>query len=174
MLQNINLEEVKQYNATLKQYKDKAATLNVEIEYTTKELDSLCAELTAELGVQVTKDNIEQIYNEQVEKINSTLNSGKAVLAKIANEENSVATANVQQTVPQPVQPVTPQVTPQAPLVTPQFVGQPVQSSQQVQSQPVQQPVYQEPVQGTLFSNQPVGVATQQPQELPPLFSINQ
>lgn len=91
MLQNIDLNQIKQYNASLKQYKDKAASLNAEIEYTNKELDSLCVELTAELGVQVTRENIEQIYNEQVAKINSTLQSGNAVLAKIASEEQNLA-----------------------------------------------------------------------------------
>lgn len=89
MLQGVNLEEVKSYNASLKQYRDRAATLNAEIEYTNKELDALCAELSAELGKPVTRDNIEQIYQEQLENINSTLHSGKTVLAKIASEESA-------------------------------------------------------------------------------------
>lgn len=112
MLQGIDLNQVKQYNASLKQYKDKAASLNAEIDYTNKEIDALCAELSTELGIQVTRDNIQQIYEEQVSKINNTLQSGNAVLAKIANEEqaaSAVATAqatpvapnlNIQQTTP--------------------------------------------------------------------------
>mgnify|MGYP003299366536 CR=1 FL=1 len=97
MLQGVNLEEIKQYNSSLKQYKDKAASLNAEIEYTNRELDSLCAELTAELGVTVTRDNVEEIYKEQIEKINSTLQSGNAVLAKIASEEQAIASGAGQQ-----------------------------------------------------------------------------
>ena len=31
MLQNVDLNQIKQYNASLKQYKDKAASLNAEI-----------------------------------------------------------------------------------------------------------------------------------------------
>lgn len=89
MLEGCNLEEIKSYNASLKQYKDRAASLKAEIEYTNKELDTLCAELTAELGKQVTRDNIEQVYNEQISMINSTLQSGKAVLSKIAAEESN-------------------------------------------------------------------------------------
>lgn len=112
MLQGIDLNQVKQYNASLKQYKDKAASLNAEIDYTNKEIDALCAELSTELGIQVTRDNIQQIYEDQVSKINNTLQSGNAVLAKIANEEqaaSAVATAqatpvapnlNIQQTTP--------------------------------------------------------------------------
>jgi hypothetical protein len=120
MLQGIDVNQIKQYNASLKQYKDKAANLNAEIEYTNKELDALCKELTAELGVEVTRDNVEQIYNEQVEKINSTLQSGNAVLAKIAGEEQTVQSQPVV-----PTMPVAPQLTqPTAPVppVQPQTV----------------------------------------------------
>ena len=112
MLQGVDLNQVKQYNASLKQYKDKAASLNAEIEYTNKEIDILCAELTSELGIQVTRDNIQQIYDEQVAKINSTLQSGNAVLAKIASEEQAASVAN--QVAATPVAPVVP-VAPVAP-----------------------------------------------------------
>ena len=94
MLQGIDLSQVRQYNSTLKTYKDQSASLNAEIEYTNNEIDSLCAQLTQELGIQVTRDNIEQVYNDEVAKINSTLQSGNAVLAKIASEEQSRANSN--------------------------------------------------------------------------------
>jgi hypothetical protein len=133
MLQGIDVNQIKQYNASLKQYKDKAANLNAEIEYTNKELDALCKELTAELGVEVTRDNVEQIYNEQVEKINSTLQSGNAVLAKIAGEEQKAleqpqqvqSQPTVQSQPVVPTMPVAPQLTqPTAPVppVQPQTV----------------------------------------------------
>lgn len=111
MLQGIDLNQVKQYNASLKQYKDKAASLNAEIDYTNKEIDALCAELSTELGIQVTRDNIQQIYEDQVSKINNTLQSGNAVLAKIANEEqaaSTVATAQATPVAPQVSAPVAP------------------------------------------------------------------
>lgn len=94
MLQGIDLSQVRQYNSTLKTYKDQSASLNAEIEYTNNEIDSLCAQLTQELGIQVTRDNIEQVYNDEVAKINSTLQSGNAVLAKIASEEQNRANSN--------------------------------------------------------------------------------
>lgn len=98
MLQGIDLGQVRQYNSALKTYKDQSASLNAEIEYTNNEIDNLCVQLTQELGIQVTRDNIEQVYNDEVAKINSTLQSGNAVLAKIASEEqnraNSVAVVN--------------------------------------------------------------------------------
>lgn len=130
MLQGIDINQVKQYNTSLKQYRDKAANINAQIEFTQKELNTICKELSAELGVEVNESNIEQIYNEQVEKINATLKSGNTVLAKIAEEEQKIATGQTvqtQQPVQQPVQvaqptiPVTPQV-PVAPAVTEQQV----------------------------------------------------
>lgn len=133
MMQDINLEEVKKYNANLKQYRDRAAQLKAEIDFNNKEIDAACAELSNELGVSVTRDNLEQIYAEQVSKINSTLQSGNAVLAKIASEENQTAQqAQVSQATP----------VAQSQSVTPQ-------QATPVQPQPVTQqaPVFQQPVQ---------------------------
>lgn len=67
MLQGIDINQVKQYNASLKQYRDKAANINAQIEFNKNELNKLCSELTTELGIEVTENNIEQIYQEQVE-----------------------------------------------------------------------------------------------------------
>ena len=132
MMQDINLEEVKKYNANLKQYRDRAAQLKAEIDFNNKEIDAACVELSNELGVSVTRDNLEQIYAEQVSKINSTLQSGNAVLAKIASEENR-ATSQAQQA-PQGQQTMTTQpVQPQAPVFQ-----QPVQSQTAVNVSPQQ------------------------------------
>lgn len=153
MLQGVDLNQVKQYNASLKQYKDKAASLNAEIEYTNKEIDALCAELTTELGIQVTRDNIQQIYDEQVSKINSTLQSGNAVLAKIASKEQAAST------VATPVAPVTP-VAPTTPVMQTAVPTPPVAPTA---------PTAQEtaPVAGSVF-----GTASPTPATLPPLFNM--
>ena len=154
MLQGVDLNQVKQYNASLKQYKDKAASLNAEIEYTNKEIDALCAELTTELGIQVTRDNIQQIYEEQVSKINSTLQSGNAVLAKIASEEQAAST------VATPVAPVTP--------VAPTPVMQTAVPTPVMQTAVPTPPVAQETaVAGSVF-----GTASPTPATLPPLFNM--
>lgn len=153
MLQGVDLNQVKQYNASLKQYKDRAASLNAEIEYTNKEIDALCTELTTELGIQVTRDNIQQIYDEQVSKINSTLQSGNAVLAKIASEEQAAST------VATPVAPVTP-VTQAAPVMqtaVPTPPVAPVAPTAQAGA----------PVAGSVF-----GTASPTPDKLPTLFNI--
>jgi len=173
MLQGINLDEVRQYNATLKQYRDKAASLNAEIEYNTKELNVLCEELSKELGKPVTKDNIEQIYMEQVQAINSTLQSGNAVLSRIANEEQSINTP----TQTTPVTPVTlvqqtPQMTPRAYQTVP-VQQAPVQQQPQATPQTQVPPVIPAPINGNIFNGQPAqlgmpGAAG----ELPKLFNI--
>ena len=152
MLENINLEQVKQFNASLKQYKDRAISLNAEIEYTNKEIDVLCAELTTELGVQVTRDNINQIYEEQVVKINSTLQSGNAVLAKIASEEAAAQAGTASQT---PVAPVAPQ---------------PVAPATPVMSTPVAPTIPTAPVGGQIFGNANVTDGG----TLPPMFGLRQ
>ena len=59
MMNGVDINQVKQYNEQLKKYKEQAAKIKVEIEMNTSELNRLCEELTAELGVQVTPDNIE-------------------------------------------------------------------------------------------------------------------
>lgn len=162
MLQGINLEEVKQYNATLKQYRDRAASLNAEIEYTNKELDALCAELTAELGKPVTRDNIEQIYNEQVASIQSTLQSGTAVLSKIASEEQNAANA---------AQPVAQTVS--TPVAQPVGVA-PVVNTPPVNTVPVgATPVAPQPIQGSIFNGQASVLPGQQTNgTLPVMFNI--
>ena len=156
MLQGIDLNQVRQYNTSLKQYKDKASSLKAEIDYTNKEIDTLCTELSAELGINVTRDNIQQVYEDQVSKINSTLQSGNAVLAKIASEEQTAAQTQTVQTVQAqaaqtPVQSVpTP---PEAPTVGVALTGG------------IAPTVESNPVAGSVFG-------TAQSAPLPPMFSI--
>lgn len=85
-MNNVNIEEVKQYNANLKQYTAMSSRMQAEKEFLLKEIENGCSELSAELGIEVTKDNIQQVRDDLCAKINSTLQSGNAVLAKIASE----------------------------------------------------------------------------------------
>lgn len=174
MLQGVDINQIKEYNASLKQYRSKAASLTAEIEYTNKELDSLCAELTAELGVQVTRDNVESIYNEQVEKINTTLQSGNAVLSKIMSEENKGASVDTQQSVQQTAPVNIPQSLDSATPVNYQQVqpvGQPVPPVAPQVTAPV--PPVAGPVTGSVFNGQD-NVLPGQPQNplQQPLFNL--
>lgn len=120
---SVNIEQVKQYNASLKQYQDKASQVKAGIDFNKKELDRLCKELTAELGVEVTPENVMQVRQEHIDKINNMLKVGNEILGRIRSEEeaasNVTSSIPAQQAVPTtpvaPTTPVTP-VTPMAPM----------------------------------------------------------
>lgn len=82
---NINIEEVKQYNANLRKYRDMSSKLQAEKQFLLTEIENECKAL-AELGVEVNSSNIQQVKDDLCNKINSSLQSGNAVLAKIASE----------------------------------------------------------------------------------------
>ena len=95
MLEGINVEEIKRYNESLRAHNERATKLKAEIEFNTVELNRLCAELSAELGIQVTIENLENIYNDRVAKINDTLKTGTEILRRIAEEEASANAAPI-------------------------------------------------------------------------------
>ena len=168
MLDNSTLEQVKQYNNNLKQYRAKSAQLTAEIEYINREIDNLCNELTAELGVQVTKENIEQMCKEQSEKIINSLQSGNAVLAKIASEEQNTTSVNNTQ----PAQPTFTQQVVQPTPVAPVTPITPVQQTMNVMQSNV---VPQASVQGSVFNGQSTSLPnTPNGAVLPPLFNLGQ
>lgn len=90
MSTQLNVEEIKKYNEALKAHKERAAKIRAEIEFNEAELNRLCAELTTELGVQVTPENLVEIYTQRVAKINSTLETGKEILKRIEEEQNNI------------------------------------------------------------------------------------
>lgn len=98
MQPTVNIEEIKKYNASLREYRDRANQLKAEIDFNKKELERKCASLSNDLGIQVTPDNIEQVLQERIEKINNTMSIGSEILKRIATEEQAAA---VQQSVPQ-------------------------------------------------------------------------
>ena len=86
----INVDDVKKYNESLRAQQERASNIKAEIEFNNKELTRLCEELTKELGISVTADNIEQIYTDRVEKINNTLQNGNEILKRIASDEEAL------------------------------------------------------------------------------------
>lgn len=103
MVQGVDIEQVKKYNSQLKGYKEQASRITAQIDYSKAELTNLCNELTAELGKQVTPENIEEVYNEFMSNLKSTLDTGTTILTQIANDGQT-----------QPASQVAPQVTQQA------------------------------------------------------------
>lgn len=135
-MQGINIEEVKQYNANLKQYQDKASQVKAGIDYSKKELDRLCAELSSELGQEVTPENIRSIRDERLKKIQNTLEVGKEILGRIKKEEEMANSVPTVQTT-NPMQSAVVQTPMQAPVQAP--VQTPMQAPVQA---PVQAPIF--------------------------------
>lgn len=134
-IMSVDVQRVKAFNDELKKYNEKAAKNAAEIEFNNREIKRICDELTAELGVQVTPENIAQIAEERIAKIENTLQVGEAILARIKQEEE--AAANVE------TQPVTQaivgqQANPLAQPATP--LAQPAAQNQQTYQQ---QPAFQ-------------------------------
>lgn len=170
MANSIDINQVKQYNESLKTYKDKAAQVQAEITFISNEVNNICAELSRELNMEVTPENVEQVAKDVADKINSSLQSGNAVLQKIAAEEANVAqqASSVQAVAQEVVQPapVAPQVAQQAPTAPSAVPGAvPVPPVQNVQTQTA-------PQGGTVFSNQTQFNGVGDASTLPPLFSI--
>jgi len=87
MQAGINIEDVKKYNASLREYKEKSAKLRAEIDFSKAELARQCKELSAELGFEVTPDNVKDILEERVKKIQNTMSVGTEILKRIKMEE---------------------------------------------------------------------------------------
>ena len=124
MNSNIDLREVKKYNESLKKYQDAAAQVRAGIEFNKKELARLCSELSQELGVTVTPENIEAIREERVAKALNTLSVGNEILDRIRKEEAQDASSSIPASVAQPTaaQPgfAQPGFVPAPPVFTPQ------------------------------------------------------
>lgn len=107
MVQGVDIEQVKKYNSQLKGYKEQASRITAQIDYSKAELTNLCNELTAELGKQVTPENIEEVYNEFMSNLKSTLDTGTTILTQIANDgQTQPASQAAPQVNPQMINPV--------------------------------------------------------------------
>lgn len=148
MIPGIDMEQVKAYNKSLKEYRDRAAKVQAGIEYSEKELARTCAELSTALGMTVTPDNIEQIRAEYINKINSVLATGTDIINRIRSEEAMLREVGQAPVTQAPQAPVT-----QAPVT---------QTPQAPQAPDIIQPPTSEVAQPNLFAN--LG-------DIPPMFN---
>lgn len=160
-VESIDVEKVRKYNEELKGLREQSSRLGVQIEMSSNELKTLCAELSTELGIEVNETNIEEVYESELSKLNMALNTGTAVLEKIKNDTSgvtvggavqsqqvasqqrvAVASNPVQQTVGSVMVQVQPQIqtaqqvmqTPQPQIQTQPMMAQQVQQMQTAQS----------------------------------------
>lgn len=137
MVQGVDIEQVKKYNSQLKGYKEQASRITAQIDYSKAELTNLCNELTAELGKQVTPENIEEVYNEFMSNLKSTLDTGTTILTQIANDGQTQPASQVAPQVTNTVgamptfQQAQQSATPVAPQINPQVAPQPTMGQTQ-------------------------------------------
>ena len=89
----VDLQRVKKYNDALKNAKDNSNKIATEISYAKRELEKLCAELSAELGETVTVETVAEMYKRESEKIERTLSMGEEILARIVSGNGDVTPA---------------------------------------------------------------------------------
>ena len=87
MEQRLDVARIKQYNKELREYIDKNAQVRAEYELSLKELNRVCEELSVELNIQVTPNNIEEVYNTYANNINNILATGEEILSRIKADE---------------------------------------------------------------------------------------
>lgn len=77
------IERAKQYNQQLKAIENEASSTKAHISYGEADLNKLCNELSSLLGVTVTESNVEEICNEQMQKIMNDLETGERTIKAI-------------------------------------------------------------------------------------------
>lgn len=99
---SIDLERVRSYNSKCNDYKKKLSNILAERKFMAERLEQTCAQLSKQLGVTVTPDNIEDIYNSKSQEIMQTLETGEEILRRIESEDSDMAPAQqvVQNNVP--------------------------------------------------------------------------
>lgn len=94
---------VANYNATVKRVLVSVNEANAKVEYSKKEFEKGCEQLSKELGREVNASNLEEVYKELedsiveqvnlgeqlIERANAQLNENKGSSAPVANEEVS-------------------------------------------------------------------------------------
>ena len=85
-MEKIDIQRIRKYNEELTEQKRKASDIRARLEFNRNELERLCKELTEELGVEVTPDNIEVVYKQALEKVSNTLEVGEEILNRLRGE----------------------------------------------------------------------------------------
>ena len=91
-MNDIDIRRITAYNNECNVYKQKLAQLLAERKILQDNINQQCAQLSQQLGIEVTVDNIEQIYNEKAASIANILDSGEAILRRIKAAEDGEIT----------------------------------------------------------------------------------
>lgn len=77
------LERVKAYNDERKKAESESAKLSAHVTYAEQDLSRLCKELTELMGIEINKDNVDDILKKEREKILNDLEVGEEILNRI-------------------------------------------------------------------------------------------
>ena len=177
MLSGVNIDEVRNYNKKLKAMQEEASRATNKVEIYENELKANCEELSKLFGFEVTVDNVEQVYNDYMKKVRSSLESGNTILNKI-NEEMSGVSQTVK--VQTPVQPVNQsiqqsyqQTAQQSPVFATQMPSMDgTQAMQQNTQQNVQQTSYIPGMQSSAIPGMPDSSLNQQNEQSIPNINL--
>lgn len=93
-MNQIDINKAKEYNESVKMYRNMASQLQAEIKVNREQLTAYCNELSQELGIEVTENNLKEVLESQKQKIEAIMNTGNAVINKIKAEQNNTAVNN--------------------------------------------------------------------------------
>lgn len=88
---SIDLDRVRSYNSKCNDYKKKLSNILAERKFMAERLEQTCAQLSKQLGMTVTPDNIEGVYESKSKEIMQTLETGEEILRRIESEDNDIA-----------------------------------------------------------------------------------
>lgn len=80
-------KRIRDYNEDLRNTKEESADLKARVEYGEKTLKSQCEKLSSLLGKEVTEENLQQIYQNELSRILNDLEVGERILQRIKNNE---------------------------------------------------------------------------------------
>lgn len=83
---------VKEYNKNYKQALDEFNKGKAQISVYENEINSLCAELTNILGIEITKGNAFEIYEQKEKELRQQLEVGESIIKRIQTEANTYDT----------------------------------------------------------------------------------
>lgn len=100
----VTIQELKELNARISTIKTKSASLQAEVKVLTEQLDTRTAALSQTLGVPVTKDNLESLYQQASAQLEEKATLVRTLLNDL--ESNPVGVVKpVAQAAPQPSMP---------------------------------------------------------------------
>lgn len=117
----MNVAKIREYNKEVQEYQKKANELLASTDYQKKELIKLCSELSDELGIAVTPENLESVYQQYMVQFEQTIKTGQEIINRAKAEETALSnTMNVEDKKSEKVS--------QSSSTTPAFTGQNQQS----------------------------------------------